>query len=172
LAKLARHGSLTTLVTQNIDGLHQRAGTPSEVMIEIHGTMREVMCMDCGERAPMQRALQRVKGGEQDPDCRSCGGILKSATISFGQSLVAEDLRRAERAAARCDLFLAAGTSLAVYPAALLPQVALESGARLVILNAEPTPFDERADAVIRGPLSETLPQLARSSAEWSSDAL
>ena len=172
LAELARRGPLTTLVTQNIDGLHQRAGTPSEAVIEIHGTMREVMCMACGERAPMQGALERVKSGEQDPDCRTCGGILKSATISFGQSLVAEDLRRAEHAAARCDLFIAAGTSLAVYPVALLPQVALESGARLVILNAEPTPFDERADAVIRGPLSETLPQLARSRPEWSPNAL
>ena len=172
LAELALRGSLTTLVTQNIDGLHQRAGTPSEAVIEIHGTMREVMCMTCDERAPMQRALERVKGGEQDPECRSCGGILKSATISFGQSLVAEDLRSAEKAAARCDLFLAAGTSLAVYPVALLPQVAIESGARLVILNAEPTPYDERADAVIRGPLSETLPLLTRSSAEWSSDAV
>ena len=171
LADLARRGSLTTLVTQNIDGLHQRAGTPSEAVIEIHGTMREVMCMACGERAPMQQALERVKGGEQDPDCRTCGGILKSATISFGQSLVAEDLRRAEKAAARCHLFLAVGTSLAVYPVALLPQVALDSGARLVILNAEPTPFDERADAVIRGPLSETLPRLVRSPAEWSSGA-
>ena len=172
LAELARRGSLTTLVTQNIDGLHQRAGTPPEAVIEIHGTMREVMCMACGERGPMQRALERVERGERDPDCRTCGGILKSATISFGQSLVAEDLRRAEKAAARCDLFMAAGTSLAVYPVALLPQVALESGALLVILNAEPTPFDERADAVIRGPLSESLPQLARSHAEWSPNAL
>jgi NAD-dependent deacetylase len=170
LAELALRGSLITLVTQNIDGLHQRAGTPPEAMIEIHGTMREVVCMDCGERAPMQRALERVKGGEQDPECRTCGGILKSATISFGQSLVADDLRRAKQAAARCDLFLAVGTSLAVYPVALLPQVAIESGARLVILNAEPTPFDEKADAVIRGPLSETLPLLTRSPAEWSPD--
>jgi NAD-dependent deacetylase len=160
LAELARQGSLRTLVTQNIDGLHQRAGTPSDAVVEIHGTMREVVCMSCGERGPMRTALDRVEAGERDPECRSCGGILKSATISFGQSLMVEDLMRAERAAAHCDLFLAAGTSLAVYPVALLPQVALEAGARLVIFNAEPTPYDERADAVIRGSLSETLPRL------------
>src|SRR5437879_6047076 len=100
LADLERKGLLHLLVTQNIDGLHQAAGTSTEILIEIHGTMREVMCMDCGERAPMERALERVRAGEEDPPCRTCGGILKSATISFGQSLVAEDLERARAGAA------------------------------------------------------------------------
>jgi NAD-dependent deacetylase len=160
LADLERRGHLDALVTQNIDGLHQKAGSSPDRVIEIHGTMREVTCMACGERAPMERALDRVRAGEADPPCRSCGGILKSATISFGQSLVAEDLIRAEKAARGSDLFLALGTTLTVYPVAYLPEMALESGARLVIANAQPTPFDGQADAVLRGALGEVLPQL------------
>jgi NAD-dependent deacetylase len=160
LAELEGRGRLDTLVTQNIDGLHQKAGSSPDRVIEIHGTMREVMCMACGERAPMERALDRVRAGEADPPCRSCGGILKSATISFGQSLVAEDLMRAEKAARGCDLFLALGTTLTVYPVAYLPEMALESGARLVIANAQPTPFDDQADAVLRGNLADVLPRL------------
>ena len=108
----------------------------------------------------MERALDRVRAGEADPPCRSCGGILKSATISFGQSLVAEDLVRAEKAARGADLFLALGTTLTVYPVAYLPEMALESGARLVIANAEPTPFDGQAEAVLRGSLGDVLPQI------------
>jgi NAD-dependent deacetylase len=158
LAELERKGKLHTLVTQNIDGLHQKAGTAPEILVEIHGTMREVMCMSCGERAPMERALDRVRQGEDDPPCRTCGGILKSATISFGQSLVAEDLDRAQRAAADCDVMLAIGTSLGVYPVAYLPQIAIESGAKLAIVNAEPTPFDSVARWVIRKPIGEILP--------------
>ena len=160
LAELERRGRLDTLVTQNVDGLHQKAGSSAERVIEIHGTVREVVCMACAERAPMERALDRVRAGEADPPCRSCGGILKSATISFGQNLVAEDLRRAEKAARNCDVFLALGTTLTVYPVAYLPEFALEAGARLVIANAEPTPFDEQADAVLRGNLGEVLPAL------------
>jgi NAD-dependent deacetylase len=160
LAELERKGRLEMLVTQNIDGLHQRAGSSADRVIEIHGTMRDVMCMACGERAPMERALDRVRAGEADPPCRSCGGILKSATISFGQNLVAEDLIRAEKAARGADLFLALGTTLTVYPVAYLPEMALESGARLVIANAQPTPFDGRADAVLRGSLGDVLTQL------------
>jgi NAD-dependent deacetylase len=160
LAELERKGRLDVLVTQNIDGLHQKAGSSPERVIEIHGTVREVMCMLCGERAPMERALERVRAGEADPPCRSCGGILKSATISFGQSLVAEDLARAEKAARNCDVFLALGTTLTVYPVAYLPEVALDAGARLVIVNAEPTPFDGRAEAVLRRNLGDVLPRL------------
>lgn len=160
LAELERKGRLDTLVTQNIDGLHQKAGSAPERVIEIHGTVREVVCMACGERAPMERALERVRAGEADPPCRSCGGILKSATISFGQSLVAEDLIRAEKAAADSDLFLALGTTLTVYPVAYLPQAALDAGARLIIVNAQPTPFDDVADAVLRGNLGDVLPRL------------
>jgi len=116
--------------------------------------------MACDERAPMERALDRVRAGEADPPCRSCGGILKSATISFGQNLVPDDLRRAEKAARGCDLFLALGTTLTVYPVAHLPETALGSGARLVIANAETTPFDRHAAAVLRGNLGDVLPQL------------
>ena len=161
LASIERAGRLHTLITQNIDGLHQRAGHSKRNVIEIHGTIRQVMCMNCDERAPMEDALERVRAGEVDPPCRSCGGILKSATISFGQSLIPQDLRRAEQAAASCDVFLAAGTSLVVYPVAYLPQVALSAGARLVVLNGEPTPFDDRAHAVVREPLGRSLPALA-----------
>lgn len=160
LAELERKGHLHALVTQNIDGLHQMGGTSEEILVEIHGTLRDVMCMACGERAPMERALERVRAGEADPECRTCGGILKSATISFGQSLVAEDMERAERAAASCDLFLAVGTSLVVYPVAYLPQVALGAGARLVVINGEQTPYDARADAVLRDPIGEVLSAL------------
>jgi NAD-dependent deacetylase len=161
LAALERKGHLQTLITQNIDGLHQRAGSSPDVVVEIHGTMREVVCMGCGERAPMQSALDRVKAGEEDPACRECGGILKSATISFGQSLVPEDLGRSRAAAASCHLFLAVGTSLAVYPVALLPRVAVDSGARLVIINQQPTPLDDVANAVINEPISAALPPIA-----------
>lgn len=129
-------------------------------MVEIHGTAREVTCLACGERAPMERALARVRAGETDPPCRTCGGILKSATISFGQSLVPEDLRRAEQAARGCDLMLAVGTKLSVYPIAGVVPVAKEAGARVVILNAEATEMDSLADVVLRGPISALLPRL------------
>ncbi|MCA1833774.1 MAG: NAD-dependent deacetylase [Actinomycetota bacterium] len=160
LVELERRGKLHMLVTQNVDGLHLKAGTSPERLVEVHGTIRDVVCMQCGERAPMQRALDRVRAGEEDPPCRTCGGILKSATISFGQSLVEEDLMRAQRAAAECDLFLALGTTLVVYPVAYLPEIALDAGARLVIVNAEPTPFDERAGAVLREPIGTVLPKI------------
>jgi NAD-dependent deacetylase len=160
LVALQRRGILHTLVTQNIDGLHQAAGVDDDRVVEIHGTLREVTCMSCGERAPMQRALDRVRAGEDDPDCRTCGGILKSATISFGQSLVAADLARAADAAERCDLMLAVGTTLGVYPAASLVPTARLAGARVVIVNGEPTEMDHLADAVLRGPIGEILPAL------------
>jgi len=160
LADLERKGKLHTLVTQNVDGLHQMAGSSPERIVEIHGTMRDVMCMSCGERAPMERALARVRAGEEDPPCRTCGGILKSATISFGQQLVQTDLERAYLAAEGCDLFLAVGTSLVVYPVADLPRVALAAGARLVIVNAEDTPYDGVACAVLRERIGAVLPEI------------
>ena len=153
-------GKLHTLITQNVDGLHQAAGSTPAKIVEIHGTMREVMCMECGERAPMERALARVRAGEDDPPCRSCGGILKSATISFGQSLVQADLERASRAASDCDLMLAVGSTLAVYPAAAVVPAAKRNGARVVILNAEPTEMDHIADVILRGSISDILPRL------------
>lgn len=163
LVDLERRDKLNALITQNIDGLHQKAGTSPEILIEIHGSIREIVCMACGERGPTAAALERVRAGEEDPACLTCGGVLKTATISFGQSLVAEDVMRAEAAAASCDLFLAAGTSLTVQPAALLPRIALRQGARLVILNAQPTPLDGLADAVIDAPLGRVLPALVSS---------
>ena len=165
LVELERRGKLHALITQNVDGLHQAAGSSPDKIVEIHGTIREVVCLDCGERAPMERALARVRAGEEDPACRSCGGILKSATISFGQALVQEDLRRAERAARACDLLLAVGSTLAVYPIAGVVPVAKRAGARVVILNAEPTEMDELADAVLRGSISEILPRLVAADA-------
>lgn len=160
LLDLERRGKLHALITQNIDGLHQVAGTSPELVIEIHGTVREVVCLQCDERAPMERALERVRAGELDPACRSCGGMLKSATISFGQSLVHADLVRAERAARDCDLLLAVGTTLSVYPIAGVVPLAKRSAARVVIINGERTEMDELADAVIRGSISEHLPLL------------
>ena len=160
LARLERKGKLHTVVTQNIDGLHQAAGTSSEVLIELHGTMREVVCMQCGDRGPMESALARVESGEDDPECRGCGGILKSATISFGQRLVPADLERARAAAMSAEVFMAVGTSLAVFPAGYLPALALDAGARLVILNTGSTRYDERADAIVREPLGHVLPAL------------
>src|SRR5262245_7798636 len=117
LLALETRGKLHTLITQNVDGLHHKAGSDPDRIVEIHGNVREVACLDCGDRAPMSVALDRVRAGEDDPDCRSCGGILKSATISFGQSLVMADLERADRAARECDLVLAVGTTLTVTPA-------------------------------------------------------
>lgn len=157
LARLERGGKLDLLITQNIDGLHQKAGSSPDRIVEIHGTIREVVCMSCHDRAPMEKALERVKAGEEDPPCRSCGGILKSATVSFGQSLVPEDLQRAQRGAQGCDVFLTAGTSLGVYPVAALPQVALAAGSYLAVFNAEPTPYNDLASTVVTEPLGAAL---------------
>jgi NAD-dependent deacetylase len=160
LVALERRGTLDTLITQNVDGLHGLAGSSPGRVIEIHGTIRAVVCLDCGERAPTERVLARLRDGEEDPPCRSCGGILKTATISFGQALVAEDLRRAEAAARRADLLLAVGTKLSVWPIAGVVPVAKEADARVVIVNAEPTEMDGLADAVLRGSISDLLPRL------------
>ena len=160
LVALEHAGRLEALVTQNIDGLHQRAGNSPAMVIEVHGTMRDVMCMACGWRGPMQPVLDRVQRGEEDPLCERCGGILKSATISFGQPLVPKVIERATRAAERCDLLLAVGSSLQVFPAAGLVPFAKETGARLVIINAEPTPYDDLADVVLCGPIGRVLPAI------------
>lgn len=160
IANLERKGRLHTLVNQNIDSLHLRAGSSPARTIEIHGNVRDFVCMRCGERGPIERVLERVRAGEDDPPCRGCGGILKSATISFGQNLVREDLERAERAASECDTFLAIGTSLTVYPVALLPEMALRNGARLVILNAQDTPYDTIAHEVIHERIGDVLPRI------------
>jgi NAD-dependent deacetylase len=166
VADLERSGRVTLVVTQNVDGLHQAAGSDPERVVEIHGTMRQVACLQCGDRNPMPKVLDRVRSGEDDPSCRAvvgdeeCGGILKSATISFGQSLVPEHLARAEAAAASCDLLLAVGSTLAVYPAAGLVPVAARAGARVVIVNGEPTELDRMADVVVGGRIGEVLPEI------------
>jgi NAD-dependent deacetylase len=160
LVALERSGRLHAIVTQNIDGLHQRAGSAPDRVIEIHGTLFTVQCLGCGDRTPMAAALERVAAGDDDPACLACGGILKTATISFGQPLDRDTLRRAVAAAVSADLLLAVGTSLTVHPAASLVAYAARAGARVVIINAEPTPYDATADAVLRAPVGEALPAL------------
>lgn len=160
LVALEEQGRLDAIVTQNTDGLHLLAGTSVDRLIEVHGSMRGVMCVACDERADMRRALDRVEAGEDDPPCRSCGGILKATTILFGEALVESDIEDAQAAAERCDLVLAVGTTLNVFPAALVPRVAQRAGARLVIVNGGPTDADGAADAVVRGSISEILPAL------------
>lgn len=160
LAQLERRGKLHALLTQNVDGLHQKAGNSPNRVVEIHGTLREVMCMACEARWPMEHALERMRAGEEDPACEKCGGILKSATISFGQGLVQRDLLRAHASASSCDLMLAVGTTLAVYPIAEVVPVAKQSGAKVVILNGSATEMDDLANAVIRGSIGELLPRL------------
>lgn len=158
LVELERQGKLHLLITQNIDGLHQAAGSSVEKVVELHGTMREVRCMSCEYRVAMTVVTARLQAGEADPDCPDCGGILKSATISFGQNLIAEDLARAEQAALDCDLMLAIGSTLSVYPAAGLVPLAKQAGARVVIVNGQATELDPLADCVVHGSISEILP--------------
>jgi NAD-dependent deacetylase len=160
LVELERHGKLHALITQNIDGLHLRAGNSRELVIEVHGNVHKVICLACGWKGPMQETLDRVRSGEDDPACRECGGILKSDTISFGQALVPEVIDRAMQAADQADLMLAVGSTLQVYPVAHAVPMAKSNGARVVIVNAEPTQFDSLADAIVREPIGTVLPQL------------
>jgi NAD-dependent deacetylase len=160
LVELEKRRKLHALVTQNIDELHQVAGNSPDKVIEVHGSMRRFMCWGCGMRGPMQLVLERVRAGEEDPECRACGGILKSDTISFGQQLVPEVIDRAMRVAGEADVFVAVGTTLQVYPVAGAVDVAREAGAKLVIVNAQPTAYDEVADAVLPGSISEILPAI------------
>ncbi|HEY1653265.1 MAG TPA: Sir2 family NAD-dependent protein deacetylase [Acidimicrobiales bacterium] len=160
LVELERSGRLDTLVTQNIDGLHQKAGSDAGRIVEIHGTTRDVMCLRCGDRQPSDPVHERFRQGETDPACLVCGGILKPATISFGQSLVPEDLLRSEEAAASCDLLLAVGSTLGVFPAAGLVPTAVQHGAVVVIVNGGPTEMDSLADVVVYGRLGECLPAM------------
>jgi NAD-dependent deacetylase len=158
LVELQRRGRLRALITQNIDGLHQRAG--ADDVIELHGTLFGVECLGCAAMTTMAAALARVAAGEADPACARCGGIQKAATISFGQSLRPEVLDAAVRAAADCALFLAVGTSLQVQPAAGLCELAVSRGAGLVIVNADPTPYDGIALTRLAEPIEDVLPAL------------
>ncbi|WP_436793019.1 SIR2 family NAD-dependent protein deacylase [Actinospongicola halichondriae] len=163
LVDLEARGNLELLITQNVDGLHLTAGTSRDALVEIHGTTRDVVCLDCEDRAPMSAALDRVRAGEADPPCRSCGGILKSATISFGQGLVAADLQRADAAARKADVLLAVGSTLGVYPIANVVPLAKAHGATVVIVNGGPTEMDDLADIRIEGSISEILPAIVAS---------
>jgi len=162
LVDLERAGRLVAILTQNIDGLHQRAGSNPGLVVELHGTITDTVCLDCADRRPMAEALDRVAAGEPDPPCQVCGGIIKSATISFGQPLDVAVLVRAKEVATTCDLMLVTGSSLGVQPAAGLVGLAARMGAPVVICNASPTPYDELATAVVREPLGEVLPALVR----------
>ncbi|WP_431772552.1 SIR2 family NAD-dependent protein deacylase [Streptomyces cucumeris] len=160
VARLERSGVPVRVITQNVDGLHQLAGLPARKVLELHGTARTVQCTVCDARSDMATALERVASGEPDPSCAECGGILKSATVMFGQTLDPEVLTDAVAVARACEVFIAVGTSLQVQPAASLAGMAAEGGARLIIVNAEPTPYDELADEVVREPIGTALPAL------------
>ncbi|MEV4611722.1 Sir2 family NAD-dependent protein deacetylase [Kitasatospora sp. NPDC049258] len=162
LVELERSGLPVRVLTQNVDGLHQRAGLPARKVLELHGTAHRVQCVRCRVRGEMAAALVRVAAGEPDPACPACGGVLKPCTVMFGETLDPEVLRQAEAIAKACDLFIAVGTTLQVHPVAVLPQVALERGARLIVVNAEPTGYDPVAAELIREPISTALPALVR----------
>jgi NAD-dependent deacetylase len=160
IVELQRRGQLLAVVTQNVDGLHQKAGTDDDRVIEVHGTVWFTRCWDCQDRRPMDETLDRVRSGETDPPCRVCGGILKSDTISFGQSLIPEVIDRAFRVSEACDVMLAVGSTLGVYPAANCVPLAKQAGASVVIVNAQPTGMDHVADWLLVGQIGEILPAL------------
>jgi NAD-dependent deacetylase len=156
LADFERTGKLSGIITQNIDGLHQKAG--SSLVIELHGSIFGTMCLDCGATGDMDVALARVAGGEPDPPCLNCGGILKSATISFGQALDPAVLQHARTVATGADLLFAIGSSLSVHPAAGLVGLAARAGATVIVCNASETPYDQFAEVLLRDPISDVLP--------------
>ncbi|MER7840081.1 Sir2 family NAD-dependent protein deacetylase [Streptomyces sp. NPDC096040] len=160
VAELDRSGIPVRVITQNVDGLHQLAGMPARKVLELHGSARSVVCTKCHARGPMVDAIARVEAGEEDPLCLECGGILKSATVMFGERLDPVVLGEALAISKACTVFIAVGSSLQVQPAAGLAGVAADHGARLVIVNAEPTPYDDRADEVLREPIGTALPKL------------
>ncbi|MFH9980914.1 SIR2 family NAD-dependent protein deacylase [Streptomyces sp. NPDC017179] len=162
VAELERAGVPVRVITQNVDGLHQLAGMPVRKVLELHGSARSVVCTRCHARGPMEDALARVDAGEDDPPCLDCGGILKSATVMFGERLDPVVLGEAVAITKACQVFIAVGTSLQVQPAAGLAGVAADHGARLIIVNAEPTPYDDIADEVVRRPIGTALPKLLR----------
>ncbi|PIM69242.1 NAD-dependent deacetylase [Streptomyces sp. JV178] len=162
VAELERSGVPVRVITQNVDGLHQLAGMPDRKVLELHGTARSVVCTKCHARTSMEDALARVDAGEDDPPCLGCGGVLKSATVMFGEGLDPVVLGEAVAITKACEVFIAVGTSLQVQPAAGLAGVAVDHGARLIIVNAEPTPYDELADDIVREPIGTALPELLR----------
>ena len=157
LVQLQKRGILDTVITQNVDELHQKSGIDLNRVIEIHGTTRKVACLSCDYRAEMETVLERVRAGEPDPDCPVCSGILKSATISFGQSLIPEDLQKSETAVRNCDLLIAIGTSLAVGPINQVVPLAYQIGVPVIIINGEKTEYDYLSTFVINADISATL---------------
>ena len=157
VAELVRAGRVLAVVTQNIDGLHQLSGVPDEALVELHGNGTYARCLSCRERYELEPILRAFQADETLPICSHCGGIVKTATISFGQPMPEEEMRRAEAASRACDLFLVLGSSLVVYPAAALPGTAKASGASLVILNRDPTDYDSLADLVLHREIGPTL---------------
>jgi len=162
LARLEAEDFPLRVITQNIDGLHQKAGISDRKVIELHGTMFTVRCLGCGARTTMREALDRVAQGEPDPRCTTCGGILKSGTIMFGELLDSSTIDRAAQVAAVCGIFWAVGTSLTVEPAASLCAIAAEAGARITIVNAQATPYDPLATEIVREPIGESLPKMVQ----------
>ncbi|MFD5033358.1 NAD-dependent deacetylase [Streptomyces sp. NPDC058220] len=160
--ELEQSGTAVRVITQNVDGLHQLAGTPVRKVLELHGTARSVSCTGCRARSSMKEALDRVAEGEEDPRCLVCGGILKSATVMFGERLDPDVLAQALAIAKACEVFVAVGTTLQVQPAASLAGIAADHGARLIVVNAEPTPYDDRADEIVREPIGTALPALLK----------
>ncbi|MGW4921210.1 SIR2 family NAD-dependent protein deacylase [Streptomyces parvulus] len=162
VAELERSGVPVRVITQNVDGLHQRAGLSPRKVLELHGTALSYVCTGCRVRGPMADALARVDAGEDDPPCLECGSVLKPATVMFGERLDPVVMGEALAISKACQVFVAVGTSLQVQPAAGLAGVAADHGARLIVVNAEPTPYDDLADEVIREPIGTALPQLLR----------
>lgn len=162
IAELDRLGKLDCVVTQNVDSLHQAAGVPDGKVFELHGSMRRVVCLQCGQKYPMPEIKARLDAGEEVPDCATCHGILKPDVILFGEALPDEVFSEATLHAKQCDLFLVVGSSLVVYPAAQIPGYAADSGARLVIINLSPTPMDQRASLLIRARAGEAMPRIVQ----------
>ncbi len=157
LAKLVEQGKMTAIITQNIDGLHQRSGVPSNKIIELHGNTTYATCLDCGQRHELEPIRKAFLGKGTLPICEKCDGIVKTATISFGQAMPEIQMARAQDETQQCDLFIVLGSSLVVYPAAGFPRIAKRRGASLVILNRDPTDQDDDADLVVHGEIGPTL---------------
>ena len=157
VAKLVQTGKVSSVITQNIDGLHQVSGVADEKVIELHGNATYAACLDCRKRYELDAISAAFEEDETLPICDLCGGIVKTATISFGQSMPVDEMQEAQRETLACDLFIAIGSSLVVFPAAGFPELAKRNGARLVILNRDPTGFDDIADLVIHAEIGPTL---------------
>ena len=160
LAELDGLGKLDCVITQNVDGLHQKAGVPEKKVIELHGTTRYVKCLSCGKRYPSEEIAKKLEEGMEDPVCDDCGGMLKPAAVFFGEPMPMRETAEAQRRSQGCDLMMVLGSSLVVYPAAYMPAYAVESGAKLVIVNLDPTPMDEYAQVCIYEMVGQILPRI------------